>query len=78
SDPSTLIRSFILDSDLYIEYEAWGVAVELDALAMFYDEVPEARRWPIKAMHGSFHGTTPAIKSGSVAVFSKKAARFAG
>lgn len=49
SDPSTLIRSFILDSDLYIEYEAWGVAVELDALAMFYDEVPEARRWPIKA-----------------------------
>lgn len=49
SDPSTLIRSFILDSDLYIEYEAWGVAVELDALPTFYDKVPEARRWPIKA-----------------------------
>lgn len=49
NDPSTLIRSFILDSDLYIEYEAWGVAVELDAMATFYDKVPEARRWPIKA-----------------------------
>lgn len=49
SDPSTLIRSFILGSDLYVEYEAWGVAVELDALAGFYDSVPESRRWPIKA-----------------------------
>lgn len=49
SDPSTLIRSFILGSDLYVEYEAWDVAVELDVLAGFYDNVPESRRWPIKA-----------------------------
>lgn len=49
ADPSTLIRSFVLGDCLYIEYEAWGQAVELDAMPDFYDKVPEARRWPIKA-----------------------------
>ena len=48
-DPSTLIRSFIIDAVLYIEYEAHGLGIELDAMAAFYDKVPESRRWPIKA-----------------------------
>ena len=48
-DPATLIRSFILDSTLYIEYEAHGVGVELDEMAQFYDSVPGSREWPIKA-----------------------------
>lgn len=48
NDPSTLIRSFAIDNTLYIEYEAFGVGVELDEMAQFYDSVPGARDWPIK------------------------------
>jgi len=47
-DPNTLIRMFMLNSRLYIEYEAYGVGVELDEMAEFYDSIPEVRRWPIK------------------------------
>lgn len=47
-DPSTLIRSFILGNKLYIEYEAYGVGVELDEMAQLYDSVPGSRDWPIK------------------------------
>ena len=48
NDPSTLIRSFILNDCLYIEYEAYGVHVELDEMPSFYDSVPESRKWLIK------------------------------
>ncbi|MBW5405954.1 PBSX family phage terminase large subunit [Morganella morganii] len=48
-DPNTLLRQFILDDCLYIEYEAYGIGVELDHMPAFYDEIPEARKWPIKA-----------------------------
>ncbi|MEI9746731.1 PBSX family phage terminase large subunit [Moellerella wisconsensis] len=48
-DPNTLIRMFILDGCLYIEREAYGVGVELDHMPAFYEEIPEARKWPIKA-----------------------------
>lgn len=47
-DPSTLIRSFILHQTLYIEYEAYGIGVEIDELSQMYDAVPGARDWPIK------------------------------
>ena len=48
-DPSTLIRCFILENTLYIEYESYGVGVELDEMPQLYDAVPESRRWAIKA-----------------------------
>ena len=48
NDPNTLIRFFILDGCLYIEYEAYGVHVELDEMPQFYDSVPESRKWSIK------------------------------
>lgn len=48
-DPSTLIRFFIIENTLYIEHEAYGVGVELDEMEEFYDSIPEARKWPIKA-----------------------------
>lgn len=48
NDPNTLIRSFILDECLYVEYEAYGVNVELDEMPEFYDSVSESRKWPIK------------------------------
>ncbi|WP_158780609.1 PBSX family phage terminase large subunit [Pantoea sp. BAV 3049] len=36
NDPSTLIRCFIIGTRLYIEYEAYGVGVELDDLWKMY------------------------------------------
>ncbi|WP_311752948.1 PBSX family phage terminase large subunit [Proteus columbae] len=48
-DPNTLLRQFILDDCLYIEYEVYGVGVELDHMPVFYDKIPESRKWPIKA-----------------------------
>lgn len=48
-DPNTLLRQFILDDCLYIEYEAYGIGVELDHMPKFYDKIPEVRKWPIKA-----------------------------
>lgn len=48
-DPNTLLRQFILDECLYIEYEMYGVGIELDHMPAFYDKIPESRKWPIKA-----------------------------
>lgn len=47
-DPNTLIRMFIHNSRLYIEYEVYGAGIELDEMPQFYDAIPEVRRWPIK------------------------------
>lgn len=48
-DPAALIRMFVLNQRLYIEYEAYGTGVENDELEEFCDSVPGARDWPIKA-----------------------------
>ncbi|MDE1484440.1 PBSX family phage terminase large subunit [Xenorhabdus bovienii] len=48
-DPNTLLRQFILNDCLYVEYEAYGIGVELDHMPAFYDKIPEVRKWPIKA-----------------------------
>lgn len=49
NDPSTLVRCFILGNTLYIDHEAYGVGVEINELASFYDSVPESRKWQIWA-----------------------------
>src|SRR5574343_336880 len=49
ADPSVLIRSFIKDRKLFIDYEAYGHGVEIEELPAFYDSVPESRRWKIIA-----------------------------
>lgn len=48
-DPATLIRFFIYEETLYIEYEAYRTGVELDDYDRFYAEVPGSKDWPIKA-----------------------------
>lgn len=52
-DPTTLIRSFIMhennQKNLYIDYEAGGVGVELNEISKLFDSVPESRKWTIKA-----------------------------
>ncbi|CAG9411323.1 hypothetical protein NVI2019_PEGOAJLN_00705 [Providencia alcalifaciens] len=49
NDPNTLLRYFIMNDSLYIEYEAYGVGIELDHIPTFYDGIPEVRKWSIKA-----------------------------
>lgn len=49
NDPSTLVRCYINGNRLYIDYEAYGVGVELDETPQLFDSVPGARIWPIKA-----------------------------
>ena len=48
-DPSTLVRCFIYENRLYIDYEAYGVGVEIDELPALYRAVPGSEEWPIKA-----------------------------
>lgn len=48
-DPSTLVRCFIVDNRLYIDYEAYGVGIEIDELPQLYRSIPGADKWPIKA-----------------------------
>ena len=47
-DPSTLVRCFIIDNRLYIDYEAYGVGIEIDELPALYRSVPLSEKWPIK------------------------------
>lgn len=49
NDPSTLVRSFILNNKLYIEYEAFGYGVEINHLPRLYEKVPLCRDWEIYA-----------------------------
>ena len=48
-DPSTLVRCFIYEKRLYVDYEAYGTGVEIDELPALYESVPGSRKWPIKA-----------------------------
>lgn len=48
-DPSTLIRMFVRETDLYIEHEAYGVGVEIDELPRLFESVPGAHDWTIYA-----------------------------
>lgn len=60
-DPTVLVRCFIKDDCLYVDYEAYGLGVELDDIeflfaggastrsGLVYPGIPGARVWPIKA-----------------------------
>ncbi len=47
NDATTLIRSFIKDNCLYIDYEFYGVGIEIDETVQAYDSIPESRKWKI-------------------------------
>jgi len=48
-DPTALIRCFIQGENLYIDQEAYGIGVEIDDLPKFFQRVPGAQTWPIRA-----------------------------
>jgi phage terminase large subunit len=50
NDPTTLMRCFIRDNKLFVDYEAYGVGVEMDEIpTLFRNSVPTADKWMIKA-----------------------------
>jgi len=48
-DPTVLVRCFIQDRKLFIDYEAFGVGVDIDETPALFRSVPGAEKWPIKA-----------------------------
>jgi phage terminase large subunit len=48
-DPTVLVRCFIKDNCLMVDYESYGVGVELDEIEQLFDHVPGARQWRIRA-----------------------------
>lgn len=48
-DPTVLVRCWISDRKLFVDYEAWQVGCEIDRTPTLFDKVPGARQWPIRA-----------------------------
>jgi phage terminase large subunit len=48
-DPTTLVRCFIDDGCLYIDQEAYGVGVDIDATPNLFKTVPDADKWIVTA-----------------------------
>lgn len=46
-NPSVLVRCFVRDRRLYVDYESYGLGVEIDKLPAMMDKVPGARKWII-------------------------------
>jgi phage terminase large subunit len=49
NDPTALVRFWIREEELYVDYEAFGYRVEIDETPQLFDSIPGARAWPIKA-----------------------------
>jgi phage terminase large subunit len=48
-DPTALVRLWVHDRVLYVEYEAYGIGVEIDHTPALFDLVPESRKHTIRA-----------------------------
>ena len=48
-DPTVLVRCYIDDGALYIDREAYGVGVDIDATPALFELVPESDKWTITA-----------------------------
>ncbi|MCX5619481.1 PBSX family phage terminase large subunit [Bombella pollinis] len=48
-DPTALVRCFIHDDILHIDYEAGGTNIPLDQLPSLFETLPAIRHWPIRA-----------------------------
>lgn len=48
-DPTTLVKCWIFERSLYIEHEAYGVGVDIDATPAMFDKVPGSRLHAMRA-----------------------------
>lgn len=49
NDPTVLGRMFIKNNVLFIDYEFYGIGIEINELERAFDTVPESRKWKITA-----------------------------
>jgi phage terminase large subunit len=49
SDPTALVKLWISERRLYVEYEAYGIGVEIDHLPAMFDSIPGSRSHVIRA-----------------------------
>lgn len=49
NDPTALIRCFIKDQCLYIDYESGGIGVEFEELPALFDSIPDSRKYEIRS-----------------------------
>ncbi len=49
TDPLAMVKMWIWNNCLFIEYEAYGVGVEIDETPAFFDEVPGSRQHVVRA-----------------------------
>lgn len=49
NDPTAIVRCFIKEQCLYIDYESGGVGVEFEELPQLFNAVPEITKWEIRA-----------------------------
>lgn len=48
-DPTTGIRSYTIDRTLYVDYEVYGIGVEMDELPGLFSGLPGLKHWPCAA-----------------------------
>jgi len=48
-DPTALVRCYIHDGSLWVDYEVYGVGVDIDETPQLFRAVPGAEAWPITA-----------------------------
>ena len=49
NDPTAVVRCFIKEQCLYIDYESGGVGVEFEELPQLFNKIPDIHRWDIRA-----------------------------
>lgn len=49
TDPSAALRCWVEGRNLYVDYEAYGLSVEIDELPEWLTQIPEAEKWPLVA-----------------------------
>lgn len=60
-DPTTLIRCFIVDEMLYIDYEAYGVGIELDEIPAFFLGGKARKRIKVGGADANAEGFYPGV-----------------
>jgi phage terminase large subunit len=74
-DPIALVRSFIIQNNLYIDYEACGVGVEFEDIPDLFDTVPMSRKFKITADNARPETISYVRRKGFNIIACKKAAK---
>lgn len=48
NDPTAVVRCFIKEQCLYIDYESGGVGIEFEELPALFNKIPEINKWEIR------------------------------